>query len=147
MKLQGTTVKSNAQRLAIDITFKEDANAMPITLEMRLPPDYPLVPISVHCDIGDLQMSQTCDSRVIAAMKTSQSVEEGVKTWHSFVVARVLDSAPCTICYSYFDTSSQIPTVHCATCDNAFHKHCLRKWFEKCLRPICPYCACPWHGK
>lgn len=147
MKLQGTTVKSNQQRLTIDVIFKEDVAAMPITLEMRLPEIYPLEPMSIHSDIGDTQMSSLCDSKVIAAMKGSQSVEEGVRTWHAFVIARVLDSAPCTICYSYFDSKMQIPQIHCVTCDNAFHKTCLSKWFEKCHRPTCPYCACPWHRK
>ena len=147
MKLNGTTVRSNPQRLAIDITFKEDPNAMPINLEMRLPSIYPLEAMSIHTDIGDMQMSATCDSKIMAAMKGSQSVEEGVRTWHAFVVERVLDSPPCTICYSYFDTNHQTPQVHCATCDNAFHKNCLTKWFERCHSPICPFCACPWHRR
>ena len=147
MKLQGTTMKSNQERLTIETIFKEDASAMAITLKLELPPCYPVEPIVLRSNIGDIQMSASCDERIKSAMMSSQSVEEGIRTWHSFVIQRVLDSAPCTICYSYFDSVNHSPSVECETCGNNFHNGCLKRWFECCHRPRCPYCSSPWRAK
>ena len=88
---------------------------------------------------------QHCDEKIIDALKMSESVVEGIKEWHRFVIQRVNDGDPCPICYSYYSSDAkQVPSVKCGTCGQIFHKTCLKKWFDKCLYRTCPACATRW---
>jgi hypothetical protein len=144
LKLEKTVLRTVQQHLVIGLTYREDGNAAPINLELRLPPDFPLRKLTMVTDISDRELREACEARMYNEMLIAESVEAGAKAWHSFVVSRVEDGHPCTICYRYFDDDRTMPQTRCGTCSNAFHAKCLRKWFERCLRPICPHCACVW---
>jgi hypothetical protein len=144
LRLEKTVLRTVQQHLVIGLTYREDANAVPINLELRLPANFPLQKLTMVTGINDRELRDACEARMYNEMLIAESVEAGAKAWHSFVVSRVEDGHPCTICYRYFDDDRNIPQTKCGTCGNAFHAKCLRKWFERCLRPICPYCACKW---
>jgi hypothetical protein len=147
LKLDSTVMKPNAKTLSIALTFREDETSLPITLELRFSKIFPMEEVVPKTDIGDRSLGAACDASVRQAITANESIEAGVIAWHTFVVVRVRDSAPCTICYSYFDTHMKKPTVECATCGNAFHRGCIKRWTAKSFQPICPYCALPWRPK
>lgn len=147
LKLEGTQIKYNYNNLTLGIIYKEDETSIPIRLDISCPSDYPITQPQIKCDLGDRSLSDVCLERINQSMAIGQTIEVGIKTWHAFVIARVKDADPCTICYSYLDERKCIPTVQCGTCGNAFHGKCLQKWFEKCHYPTCPYCGTPWHKK
>jgi hypothetical protein len=144
LKLESTSLRIVHQHLAAFVTFREDDGDAPTTLELRVPALYPLEPLRMSNDINDPALHDQCENRANAAMLAEESVEAAVRAWHAFVVAAVRDDRPCTICFRYFDAERNRPDVACGTCGIGFHRKCLRKWFERCLRPVCPFCACPW---
>lgn len=141
LKLENSTIRSNVGALSLGITYKEDECALPITLDLRFPREK----VKIKTDIGDNSLNNTCDEKIIEALKMSESVVEGIKEWHRFVIQRVNDGDPCPICYSYYSSDAkQVPSVKCGTCGQIFHKTCLKKWFDKCLYRTCPACATRW---
>lgn len=145
LKLENSTIKSNVNALSLGVSYKEDELAMPITVDLKFPETFPKENVKITTDIGDNSLNNVCDNKIIDTLKLTQSVVEGIKEWHKFVIQRVKDGDPCPICYSYFSSETkQAPSVKCAVCGQTFHKQCLRKWFEKCLYRTCPVCASRW---
>jgi hypothetical protein len=144
LRLDKTVLRTVQQHLVIGPRYREDANSVPINLELRLPANFPLQKLTMVTDINDRELMEACEAKMYNKMLITESVEASTWAWYNFVVSRVEDGNPCTICYRYFDNDRNMPYTKCATCGNTFHAKCLRKWFERCLRPICPYCTCMW---
>ncbi|OHT17298.1 hypothetical protein TRFO_12429 [Tritrichomonas foetus] len=145
LKLENTTIHSNVNTLILSIIYKEDDLAMPIKLTLKFPETFPIENLKIETDIGDHHLNKICDDNIKQTIQLTESIENGVKTWHTFVIQRVKDSDPCPICYSYFASDTkQAPSVKCGVCGQTFHRSCLRKWFEKCLFKTCPACATRW---
>jgi hypothetical protein len=144
LKLEKTALRTAPQQLIIGVMYKEDPDSVAINLELKLPSLYPLQPITVTADFNDADLSKQCENQIRVALIAEESVEAGVRAWHAFVVSRVEAGHPCTICYQYFGDNRQPPNVLCGTCGNGFHRKCLTKWFQRCIRPTCPFCACDW---
>ncbi|OHS95306.1 hypothetical protein TRFO_38595 [Tritrichomonas foetus] len=145
MKLESTIINEDARNRIITAVYSEDQTSVPVTLTISFPKIYPFAQINVSCDFGD--EGDDCAYKVFAAMIGHQSIEAGIIAWHQFVTYRLKEAEPCTICYSYLSDEMKKPTIACPTCGQKFHGKCLQKWFSKCLKPTCPYCASAWDEK
>jgi len=144
VKLEGVSYQFNQNALTILVSYKEFEGAGCLSMKIELLSGYPLKPLVVACDLGNNDLSQVCYEQVMSTIGVTQSIESGIKSWHSFVISKVKDSTPCVVCFSYTDANGSIPSSKCQTCGNCFHSQCLSNWFKYCQRPSCPYCASIW---
>ena len=145
MKLESTKLSENNESRKITAIYKEDEASVAVKLVLQLPAGYPFKQVSVSCEFGD--EGENCAHHVAGAIIREQSIQAGILEWHKFVIARLKDAEPCTVCYSYLSEEMKKPTVACPVCGQKFHGKCLSKWFSKSLKPTCPYCASPWDEK
>ena len=145
LNLQCTKITQDIRNRVLHAEYVEDESSVPVRLDLSFPKGYPFCQVKVHCEFGN--EGEECAHKVASAIIAGQSIEAGIKAWHQFITYRLVDAEPCTICYSYISDDGKRPAVACPTCGNMFHGKCLGKWFSKCLKPTCPYCASPWEQK
>ncbi|KAH0788582.1 E3 ubiquitin-protein ligase listerin [Histomonas meleagridis] len=145
LKLENTTINIDNNNRTISAVYNEGPASIPVKLAISFPKRYPFCHVKVDCEFGD--ESSNCEHNVSIAIIQHQTIEAGIITWHNFVTKRLCDAEPCTICYSYLSEEMKKPNIACPTCGNKFHGKCLQKWFSKCMKPTCPYCASPWDEK
>ena len=144
-KLENTIINIDKRNKTITAVYMEDSNSVPVKLSLIFPNVYPLEQVNVECEFGN--EGNACAQKVFAEAVGNQSIEAGIITWHQFIVFRLKESEPCTICYSYLSDEMKKPTIPCPTCGQKFHGKCLQRWFLKSLKPTCPYCGSAWVEK
>jgi len=145
LNLESSKISFDLESHTISAIYQEDESSVPVKLNLFFPNNYPFAQVKVVCEFGD--EGEICAHKVSAAIISQQSPLAGILQWHKFVISRLKDAEPCTVCYSYLSEDMKKPTVACPVCGQKFHSKCLSKWFSKSLKPTCPYCASPWEEK
>ena len=145
LNLEYTTINIDNNNRTILAVYNDGPASIPVKLSISFPKRYPFCQVKVNCEFGD--ESANCEHKVSIAIINHQTIEAGIKVWHQFVTYRLRDAEPCTICYSYLSEEMKKPNISCPTCGQKFHGKCLQKWFTKCMKPTCPYCASDWDEK
>lgn len=142
-RIEKIAYRFNPQTNTIKAMYQDNEDKIPVYLEITLPESYPFGNISIKCEFGNEEISRLCMHEVMNTLRKTESVNEAIVSWYTFVVKQVLESSPCIICFSYF-SEGVAPSMRCSVCRNEFHKHCLKQWFAKSIDKTCPVCGARW---
>eukprot|EP00039_Didymoeca_costata_P009416 m.124628 g.124628 ORF g.124628 m.124628 type:complete len:1753 (-) comp14477_c0_seq4:842-6100(-) len=120
-----------------------------LELIVRLPAAHPLQPVEVECPtrvgVSSQQWRTWLLQMVTYLSNQNGSILDAFLLWKENVEKKFEGVEDCCICYSAIHASTySLPDKHCRTCRNAFHAHCLYKWFHSSQQSTCPLCRNTW---
>jgi hypothetical protein len=140
-----TVQASHVSREISAVYVKEDCS---LEVIIRLPLAFPLKNVEVECrkqlGVTD-QRWRRWVLQIVSLLSTQDgSVLDAIVMWKNNVDKEFEGLEPCPICYSILHPKSlALPTLKCQTCNAAFHKPCLFKWFNTSHKSKCPHCQQP----
>ena len=136
----------NKKYSKISVSYKEDQFTGSLTLTISIPKDYPLSLPTFEVNFGREDKEKESQQLVENTFHLSQSIDQSIMSWVSFVINMVEDSSPCIVCFAYINNGS-IPSKMCSHCNQRFHESCLKQWFSHHKNKTCPYCNLKWVEK
>jgi hypothetical protein len=127
------------------ISAKYSIEDISITLEITVPPSFPLLPVSVaggeKHGISEVKWRSWILASHTLFNSENISIIDGIILWKSNVEKSFQGTEACPICYCVFHPSDRsLPSPSCKTCHNKYHSSCLYKWFKSGGNATCPMC-------
>ena len=130
------------------VTAHYRAGEVEMSLCLRLPPSYPLLPPTVELSDGvRVQAGWTKRwqlSITTSLLSSNGGLYEAIQGFFLNVDGHFAGVTDCAICYSVLHaTHHTLPRMTCRTCQHRFHSQCLLTWFNKSGMSTCPLCRTP----
>ena len=128
-----------------EITARYERGEIRLSLRVRLPAAYPLVPAAVLVtDRSGVREGHTRRWQLNAQsllLAQNSSMLDAIAGWKRDVDRHFEGVEECPICYAIVHTATQsLPRMGCVVCHNKFHSACLYKWFHSSGHTKCPMC-------
>jgi len=131
--------------VAREIVSVYTVDEISMELQVKLPANYPLTPVTVECGkrIGVSNALWRQWMLQLTSFLTFQNgnILEGLALWKKNVDKRFEGVEECMVCFSIIHPSNySLPSIACKTCKKKYHPVCLYKWFNTSGKSTCPLC-------
>lgn len=137
-------IKINRQ--ASIVTYAHNFEDVELTVLLKIPVCYPLLPVEVTSDGGRLagvkqERWRSWMLGVSTCIGQTASLITAIQLFKRNITLHFEGIEDCAICYSVIEvTDRTLPTKSCRVCRNKFHATCLYKWFKSSSQNTCPLC-------
>ena len=143
---ENLSIRANKAYGEVSATYTKDEAELELVI--KLPPSYPLRPVSITCakrvGVSEQRLRKWLLSIAAFLRNQNGAVAEAVALWKENVDQEFEGVEECPICYSVIHTSNHsLPKLACKTCKHKFHAACLYKWFSSSHKSTCPLCQTP----
>ncbi|KAL2019864.1 hypothetical protein VTK56DRAFT_9126 [Thermocarpiscus australiensis] len=142
---QEIIVKVNKTLREITAGYPVDDDAA--TISLRVPESYPLDPVDVvsvkRVAVKEEKWQSWLKATKAVIMFGNCSLVDGLMAFRRNISLALKGQEECAICYSTIAQDKMLPDKKCGTCNHAFHRICLYKWFQNSGRNTCPLCRNP----
>lgn len=126
------------------ILVKYNLEEFSFSLDLDIPPEYPLRAVSVtggeRLGISESKWRSWLLS-VQTLLNQNLALIEVIQQWQANAQRTLEGVEPCSICYCVLQPGDRsLPGPCCKTCRNKFHSACLYRWFKTGGQATCPMC-------
>ncbi|KAH8841755.1 hypothetical protein MCOR27_007551 [Pyricularia oryzae] len=136
-----------ASKLSREVIVGYEVDDLQASISIRLPPAYPLEPVSVasvnRVAVNEKKWQSWLMTTQGVITFSNGSIVDGIATFRRNVIGAMKGQTECAICYSIISTDRRVPDKRCGTCKNLFHRGCLYQWFQTSNQNTCPLCRNP----